>query len=112
MGVFVTPSQYRNVVLADRIRAQLLDIYGNRCSQCGASNGEAHLEVNHIYGRDWKPNNICRYRRFLRYRREAQQGLINLLCPECNGSYRPKAAAKPTEPCKLFKAWLVESRPF
>lgn len=85
----LTLSRYRNVVLADRIRAQLINQLGGKCSECGVVEGEVHLEINHIYGRDWMPSKQSRYHRWLRYRRESNLKLVDLRCPECNQVYRP-----------------------
>lgn len=97
---------YRNVFLADRIREQLLDIYGRACAECGATADETHLEINHIYGRDWKLSDLNRYQRYLRYRHEAKQGRINLLCKACNLSWRPRHREQPHGECSAFQAWL------
>lgn len=108
----ISPSAYRNIVLADRIRAQLLEIYGNKCAECGVSSDDAHLEINHIYGRTWKIRDLNRYRRYLRYRHEARQGRINLLCPECNKAYQVRRHEQPPGRCLLFEAWLAGNKPF
>lgn len=72
--------------LANKIQSALHDELGGQCALCG----ETHdLEFNHIYKRDWKPSKLNRYRRMLRYRREAKEGLISLLCSDCNKRYRP-----------------------
>lgn len=97
---------YRNSFLADRIREQLLDIYGRACAECGATADETHLEINHIYGRDWKIRDLNRYQRYLRYRHEAKQGRINLLCPSCNCVWKPRRKEQPHGACPAFQAWL------
>jgi hypothetical protein len=71
---------------ADQIRAHLLIALGNRCALCGS---KRHLEFNHLFRRAWSPNRFNRYQRLLRYRRESDLGLINLLCRSCNASFRP-----------------------
>jgi|SRR6185369_292496 len=107
-----TPSAYRNIVLADRIRNQLLEIYGRKCDKCGVSADDAHLEINHIYGRDWDIRTLNRYRRYLKYRQEAKQGKINLLCKDCNGGWRPRRNEQPPGRCPLYEAYLQSNRPF
>lgn len=102
---------YRNVILADRIRNQLIEIYGGKCEICGVSSKEAHLEINHIYGRSWKIRTLNRYRRFLRYRKEAREGKINLLCKDCNGVWRPHREEKAPGWCPLFEAYENENKP-
>lgn len=93
--------------LCASIRSNLLDIYGGVCAQCGTPEGETYLEVNHIYGRDWKPNKVSSYGRWLRYFKEARQGRINLLCPECNKTYQVRRHEAPEGRCPLFEAWLA-----
>lgn len=105
-------SYYRNVILADRIRNQLIEIYGEKCAQCGATKEETHLEINHIYGRTWKIRDLNRYRRFLRYKKEAREGKINLLCPACNCVWKPRREEVPPGWCPLFEAWLGGNKPF
>ncbi len=98
--------------LRERIRRMLLEIYGNRCAECGCLEGDCHLEVNHIYGRDWKPSEAGSYGRWLRYWREAREGKINLLCPDCNKAYRPKRHVQPPDHCPLFQAYQQSNNPF
>lgn len=76
-----TPSAYRNTHLADRIRTWLHDYLGNECAECGAT---SPLEIDHPWGRSWSPRKLCRYRRWLRYRKEALAGQVRLLCADCN----------------------------
>lgn len=105
------PNDWRtNSVRADRIRENLIEIYGDTCAGCGTT--DAHLEVNHIYGRDWVIRRLNRYCRFLRYFKEAQQGKINLLCPDCNKRYQPKRNEVAPGSCPHFAAWLEQRQPF
>jgi 5-methylcytosine-specific restriction endonuclease McrA len=71
---------------ADKLRAKLFELLGRCCAECGDT---FQLEVNHIYRRDWQPRKLSKYRRNLRYLREAKEQLVNLLCRSCNASYRP-----------------------
>ena len=112
MPVDFKTQYYRNVILADRIRNQLIEIYGGKCAQCGASKDEVHLEINHIYGRKWKVRTLNRYNRFLRYRKEAREGRINLLCKDCNAVWRPRREETAPGWCPLFEAWENGNRPF
>lgn len=84
-----TLSAYR-MQLADRWRARLFELLGPVCAECGTDLNGVAWEVNHIYRRDWVPRTYNRYRRNLRYWREAQEGLVNLTCKECNLHYRPR----------------------
>lgn len=85
----LTPSAYR-MALADRVRARLFEQLGPECAECGCDLRECAWEVNHIYRREWKIRALNRYRRHLRYQREAALGLVNLMCKDCNHDYRPK----------------------
>lgn len=89
----LTPSAYRNTLLADRIRAELFDMLGCSCqwinedgSFCGSTD---QLQINHLFRREWRPRKLSRYRRNLRYRKEAKAGLLNVLCKQHNEVYRP-----------------------
>lgn len=73
--------------LIDRIRAELHADLGNECAECGSTH---MLEIDHPWGRDWVPRRVASYNRWLRYRREHAQGLIRLLCKECNERIRPR----------------------
>lgn len=82
---FVTKSA-RESARADKLRAELFEMLGGKCAECGDT---FQLEVNHIYARSWKPSKLSKYRRNLRYVREAREGLVNLLCKTHNAVYRP-----------------------
>jgi hypothetical protein len=71
---------------ANQLKSELLDHLGRRCAECGSI---TDLEINHIYGRDWKVRKVTHYRRVLRYWKEAREGLVNLLCKSCNSAYKP-----------------------
>lgn len=89
-------SAYRNM-LADRLRGKLFELLGPECAECGCDLMGVAWEVNHIHGRDWKPREVSRYRRNLRYWREAREGLVNLLCPACNSIYKPRPKPEAVE---------------
>lgn len=88
-ATFPTESAYRSH-LATRLREHLFNLLGPYCAECGCDLRSKAWEVNHIYGRDWSPRRLSFYRRNLRYWREAQEGLVNLLCRPCNLAYLPK----------------------
>lgn len=71
---------------ANEIKAELISLLGGQCEGCSTT---TDLEFNHIYGRNWKVRSLTRYRRMLRYRKEAALNLIDLRCEECNRAYRP-----------------------
>ena len=75
--------------LADQVRTRLFELLGPTCGLCGCDLHGVAWEVNHLYRRDWVPRKRNRYDRNLRYWKEAQQGLVNVLCPDCNCIYRP-----------------------
>ena len=56
---------------------------GGRCERCGS---REKLQFHHPYGRDWDPTKVNRWVRIARYRREANNGLLTLLCKPCNAS--------------------------
>lgn len=80
--------------LIDRIRERIFADLGN---ECAASDEECDgpLEIDHPFGRDWKPRETGSYNRWLRYRREHEQGLIRLLCKFHNNTIRPRPTAAP-----------------
>lgn len=80
---------------ADVVRGWLFEMLGPECAGCGCSLVGIAWEVNHLYGRDWKPSRLSRYKRSLRYWREAQEGLVDLRCPPCNNVYRPVPLPSP-----------------
>ena len=101
-GGFATLSAYRSA-RAGVIREHLFEMLGPVCAECGCDLTTTAWEVNHVYRRDWKPRKLSRYRRHLRYLREAKVGDVNLLCSDCNQVYRPKprpqlAAAQSADP--------------
>ncbi len=68
---------------ADRQRYDLMVELGGRCANCGA---EDDLEFDHPNGRSWDLRVVSRWTRIIRYRREAREGNLRLLCKPCNGS--------------------------
>jgi hypothetical protein len=72
---------------AHKIRAWLFDMLGGECAECGAL---APLEIDHPWGRDWKPSRLSLYKRHLRYKKEALEGRVRLLCRECNNAILPR----------------------
>lgn len=76
--------------LANAQRANLVKTLGGCCAECGSTD---HLEIDHPYGRDWVPRRLTHYARIRRYIREAQEGLVRLLCKDCNLS--PECRPKP-----------------
>lgn len=88
-ATYPTRSTYENA-LAERFRAELFTMLGPECGLCGTDLHGVAWELNHLFRRSWQPRKLSRYRRNKRYLQEAQQGWCNLLCPECNRTYRPK----------------------
>lgn len=79
----------RNTVAAQKIRDELIKKLGGFCVLCGEDD-PAKMEFDHTHGRDWTPNKLSYRQRLTRYRREAEQGLIRLLCGTCNREQRKK----------------------
>lgn len=75
-----------------RQRIKLIVFLGGKCRQCGEDNPDK-LEFNHLKERTWIANKTARWVRIARYWREAREGVIELLCGECNKKYgRPVAS--------------------
>lgn len=87
---------------ADLFRQQLFEMLGPECGLCGEPLEGLPWEVNHIYPREWKPSKLSKYRRNLRYLKEARDGLVNLCCKACNAAYRPGRAGTPPAPLEPF----------
>lgn len=71
---------------AKAARLRLIAELGGRCAKCGRTHD---LEIDHPQGRDWEPCKLSSSARVSRYRREAKQGLVRLLCKWCNGADGP-----------------------
>lgn len=70
--------QYRS---AAKLRAELIEQLGGKCVQCGATE---RLEFDHLEPRTWLAENHNLWTRMAKYRREAAEGKIQLLCKSCN----------------------------
>lgn len=77
----------RQTEYARRKRAALLVQLGNKCTDCGTVEG---LEFEHPQGRDWVVNMFSSSARMARYQREADAGLLSLLCGACNKAKRKR----------------------
>ena len=65
-----------------RGRAKLIEELGGACVKCGK---KYSLEFHHKNGcRTWVARQTSRWVRLARYKREAAEGLIELLCGKCN----------------------------
>ena len=64
-----------------RGRAKLVEELGGKCNRCQATEG---LEFHHKVIRTWVARKTSRWVRLARYRREAAEGKIELLCGPCN----------------------------
>lgn len=72
---------HRATVYAQRIRARLLKVLGDKCDLCGSVED---LEFDHKHGREYNPRDLSYSARMKRYERETELGLIRLLCRKCN----------------------------
>lgn len=70
---------------ANRAKAALIESLGGKCWACGSSES---LEIDHPFGRDWRPSRKSFSWRISIYRREAAEKKIRLLCKTCNASSR------------------------
>jgi len=64
-----------------RVRAALLKQLGGKCKKCGS---RQELTFDHIHGRDYALEKMSQSGRLCRIKREAKQGLIQVLCNPCN----------------------------
>jgi len=74
---------HRNVRLAVRLRAQIVQELGGVCVRCGQDDPE-ELQLDHIRGRDWVLNRVSSDQRARRLRQEATEGKLQVLCAACN----------------------------
>lgn len=83
----------------DKLREEVFQMLGYACTEAD-DNCDGPLQVDHPYGRSWKPSKLASYNRWLRYRKEAEEGLVRLLCSHHNNSIRPvkKLAERLPEP--------------
>jgi hypothetical protein len=91
----------RQTEYARKLREELLAQLGRRCVLCGENNADL-LEFDHVNGRDYHPRELSYSHRMIRYRHEAAQGELRVLCGPCNrlvrntnenGSFAPTASA-------------------
>jgi 5-methylcytosine-specific restriction endonuclease McrA len=66
---------------ARRAYEKLILQLGGRCIECGSLSG---LSIDHINGKDWTAYKVEWSHRISIYRREASQGLLQILCIKCN----------------------------
>ncbi len=72
---------------ARRKRAELVARLGGKCAVCGS---EFDLEIDHPAGRDWSMRRTEFSARISRLCREADEGLLRLLCQYHNARIRPR----------------------
>lgn len=70
--------QYRS---AQKLRDELIAELGGCCVNCGATE---RLEFDHLEPRTWRAEKHNLWTRIAKYRREAAEGKIQLLCKSCN----------------------------
>ena len=81
------PALSRQTCYARALRAKLIEQLGGRCTLCPSADPEV-LEFDHIRGRSYNPNQLSYSSRMKRYEREAEAGLLRLLCGPCNKAQR------------------------
>jgi protein-arginine kinase activator protein McsA len=74
---------HRNTIAAAQKRAALKEEMGNICWACGCKH---NLHFDHPKGKDYESRNLSSLHRINRYWQEWNQGLLRLLCEECNTS--------------------------
>lgn len=77
----------RQALYVRKIRAELIAQLGAKCELCTVDDPDV-LEFDHIHGRDYVVNQLSSSARMARYKREAEQGLLRLLCADCNLAVR------------------------
>ncbi len=66
---------------ARRAYDRLIIELGGRCAQCGSVSA---LTIDHVDGCDFDHNTVEWSHRISIYRREAKEGLLQVLCDKCN----------------------------
>jgi hypothetical protein len=84
-------------------RAKLICELGGQCVYAGCGTTE-NLELDHIHGRDWKVEKFSSHMRVRRYRVEAAEGKLQVLCRSHNAkkNLRTPLRAEPVP------AWVTE----
>lgn len=77
----------QQTLYARRLRKELLQKLGAECKLCGEDD-EDKLEFDHIYGRDYDLRKLSSSARMARYKREEADGLLRVLCGDCNNKER------------------------
>lgn len=67
--------------LIRRARRELIRVLGGECVECG---GTQDLQFDHTDGRDWHLRKRNRLQRLRLHWRDAERGLVRLLCRPCN----------------------------
>lgn len=80
-GLARNPRTARLASWAKRERERLIQELGGACAYCGA---RRRLEIDHIKGTTWVLAKKSRWMRVVIYRREAMNGLLQVLCRHCN----------------------------
>lgn len=64
-------------------KAELVQLLGGCCKKCGSI---VDLTFDHINGRDWDIRAVHSTKRIAIYRREYEEGKLQLLCLSCNSA--------------------------
>ena len=72
-------------------RSKLIKKLGGECAKCGR---KRNLTFDHLKPRTWSCRKLARWVRIKRYEEEAEKGLIQVLCADCN---RRKGEPQTTE---------------
>lgn len=71
---------------AVKARLRLIERLGGVCVECGS---KVDLEIDHPAGISYDASALESSQRVSRYRQEAKQGIVRLLCAACNKKFRP-----------------------
>lgn len=70
---------------AKALRDELIERLGGRCGTSGCDAPKSELAFHHRFGRSWDPSRCNAMHRMRLYLRDAEAGLLSLLCRVCNG---------------------------
>ena len=74
-------SGIRQGVWAYEQRRALIEKLGGKCAKCGSIK---RLEIDHVNGRSYRLSALSRWQRVIIYKREAEAGLLRVLCRPCD----------------------------
>jgi hypothetical protein len=88
------PTEKRWLSRYHRKRQALLDMLDNKCIICGNSD---NLEFHHPYGKSWESHSINGITRLNRYRKDMDNGNLELWCKSDHSSITNKGRSHETK---------------